>query len=109
MKDGTRLKANARWRTGLNGKARITLDNGTRLEIDAREIDLAKTDETNKLGLGNAQVLATQGAASQPQKQNKSILGGVTKLRPLANAENAPTATAVPTLPPPVKEIPSEA
>jgi len=107
MKDGTRLKAKARWTTAANGKAMITLENGTTLELDAREIDLPKTEETNKLGLGNAQVLATQSAASQPQKQNKSVLGGVTKLRPLANASNAPTTT-VPTLPPPVTATPAD-
>jgi len=50
-KDGTRYEAKAKW-TMVNGKAMITLVSGTVMAIDPSSIDVAKSEETTRLGGG---------------------------------------------------------
>ncbi|HEX9459864.1 MAG TPA: hypothetical protein VGA84_11995 [Thermoanaerobaculia bacterium] len=51
-RDGTRYEAKAKW-TMVNGKAMITLVNGTVMSLDPGAIDVAKSEETTRLGGGS--------------------------------------------------------
>ncbi|MEA2414412.1 MAG: hypothetical protein QOI58_1069, partial [Thermoanaerobaculia bacterium] len=51
MKDGTRYEARAKW-TIVNGKATMTLTNGSVLALDPSAIDIAKSEEVTRLGGG---------------------------------------------------------
>jgi outer membrane lipoprotein SlyB len=51
MKDGTRYEARAKW-TVANGKATMTLTNGSVLALDPSAIDAAKSEEVTRLGGG---------------------------------------------------------
>jgi len=51
-KDGTRYEAKSKW-TVVNGKAMITLANGTVMSLDPTSIDVAKSEETTRLGGGS--------------------------------------------------------
>ncbi|HEY5610457.1 MAG TPA: hypothetical protein VIL97_04570 [Thermoanaerobaculia bacterium] len=94
MRDGTRYKATEKW-TVTGGKAIIKLENGSVIQVDPKEIDVAKTDETNRLGLGDARLINT--AQSQtPTTSNarkESAFGGV-KLRDLPPSPSAKQTTA---------------
>lgn len=51
-KDGTRYEAKTKW-TMVNGKAMITLVSGTVMAVDPSSIDVAKSEETTRLGGGS--------------------------------------------------------
>ncbi len=56
LKDGSRLVARGKYRV-VNGKAIITLQNGTETFVPAAQIDGPKTDEANRDNYGDALVL----------------------------------------------------
>lgn len=83
LRDGTKYKARERW-IMVNGKALVTLENGTQLQIDPTLIDSAKTDEANASGLGDATVLFTgKASAASANKQNDTALADIAKQRKL--------------------------
>jgi hypothetical protein len=81
MKDGTRYQAKAKW-TIVGGKAVIQLENGQRLSVDPSLIDIPKSEEVTKSGLGDVKVLGVE-ATPQPASQQKGTsLGSTVKMRP---------------------------
>ena len=66
LRDGTRYRARERW-VVKNGKALVTLDTGSVLQLDPAMIDPAKSDELNRSGLGDVKILET-GGNSAPQE-----------------------------------------
>jgi hypothetical protein len=100
LKDGTQYKAKAKW-TMTNGKALVTLENGQTLAIDPTLIDAAKSEQTTKLGLGNAQLIDLNPnlpAAGAP-KSNQPSIGSQIHLRQPGQAAPAtppPAASAPP-------------
>lgn len=107
LKDGTQYKAKQRWNV-LNGKAIIVLEEGGMLQVDPSLIDTKRTDEVNKLGLGNVKVLAVESPASGGQGRETSTLGQtIRKLRkpeaqPAAQSPAAGSAPPQSSAPPPV-------
>ena len=97
-KDGTTYKAKAKW-TMSNGRALVTLENGQTMLLSLNDIDMARTDQTNKLGLGDVRVLSTTDTQPAQQKQQVSSLGTQVKIRKQQQAA-AQTETA----PPPVAD-----
>jgi len=100
LKDGTQYKAKSKW-TITNGKALVTLETGQTLAIDPALIDAAKSEQTTKLGLGDARILDLNPdlspATSQP-KPAKPSLGASIHLRQPAQPGGKPTpAPATPT------------
>jgi hypothetical protein len=105
LKDGTQYKAKSKW-TIQNGKAIVVLENGQSLAIDPSLIDAAKSEQTTKLGLGDARIidlnpdLSTATAANKPAKPS---LGSTIHLRqpgqtaPAAGSP-APAVAAAPTV-----------
>lgn len=79
LKDGTQYKAKKRW-TVSAGKALLELETGNVLQLDPNMIDVAKTNEVNKLGLGDVKVLG-QETRSPGASQTDSSLGATLKLR----------------------------
>ncbi|HET7711531.1 MAG TPA: hypothetical protein VFL80_06340, partial [Thermoanaerobaculia bacterium] len=72
LKNGTQYRAKAKW-TVVNGKAMVQLQSGQTLQIDPAEIDVAKSENATKLGLGDARILdlnpqGTQAAAQKPSQ-----------------------------------------
>jgi len=97
LKDGTKYTAKAKW-TVVNGKARITLENGQTLTLNPADIDAAKSEQMTKLGLGQVSIIG-QEQAPAPVQQQQSSLGSSVRLRPRGGFEApapAPT-TAAPT------------
>ncbi len=95
LKDGTQYRAKAKW-TVVNGKAIVQLESGQTMQLDPNSIDVAKSEETTKMG--GASVLATE--QSQGNSGKQSDLGAAFKLRKLPG-ETSTTAPApvVPTGP----------
>lgn len=79
LKDGTQYKAKKRW-TVTAGKALLELESGSVLQLDPNMIDVAKTNEVNKLGLGDVKVLG-QESRSPGSSQTDTSLGATLKLR----------------------------
>jgi len=90
LKDGTQYRAKQKW-TVVNGKAIVQLEGGSTLALDPNSIDVAKSEETTKLGGGS--VLA-QEQRVQPSAEKKSALGAAFKLRKLGEPQTATTAPA---------------
>ena len=63
LKNGTNLVAKEKYKV-QNGKAIITLQNGTQTSLDAAEIDVPRTEEFNKAYAYNATVLDKDPAAA---------------------------------------------
>jgi hypothetical protein len=80
LKGGQQYKAKAKW-TVVNGKAIVQLENGQSLQLELKDIDVAKSEQTTKLGLGNVSVLETQAAAPAVEKPQGASLGSQVKLR----------------------------
>ncbi len=101
LKNGTQYKAKAKW-TVNNGKAYVKLESGQTLQIDPAEIDVAKSEQATRLGLGDARLIdlnpeGTAPAASKPQQS----LGSSIKLRPLGGTAGTPAEQARPQVPVP--------
>jgi hypothetical protein len=100
LKDGTRYKAKAKW-TISNGRALVTLENGQVMALNPAEIDVAKSDELTKMGLGDVNVLqvGTQAPAETPKpQQGLGSLVHVRKMTPATTQTPTPgtAQTAVP-------------
>lgn len=95
LKDGSQIRARQKW-TVVNGKAIVQLEGGGTMALDPNTIDVAKSEETTKMGGGS--VLAVEQTTTVPQQQ-QSGLGGAYKLRKLpTETQAAPAQTApVPT------------
>jgi hypothetical protein len=95
LKDGSQLRATKKW-TILNGKAIIQLEGGGTMALDPNSIDVAKSEETTKMGGGS--VLAVEQTSTVPQNQGTG-LGGAYKLRKLpTDTTTAPATTTTPIL-----------
>jgi hypothetical protein len=96
MKDGTRYRAKERW-TMVDGKAMLALENGQTLQIEAGLIDIARTDEVNRSGLGDVRVIASPAPRTEPaaERQAEPSLGALTRIRRIDEPQaNAPTNQA---------------
>jgi hypothetical protein len=89
LKDGSQLRATKKW-TILNGKAIIQLEGGGTMALDPNSIDVAKSEETTKMGGGS--VLAVEQTSTVPQNQGTG-LGGAYKLRKLPTDTTTASAT----------------
>lgn len=79
LKDGRTLNIKGKPRI-VNGRALVTLPNGTEAALDPAQIDMKKTEEMNKTDLGAAVILdqgRRQPAAPQPQEQSQSRLSDI--------------------------------
>jgi hypothetical protein len=88
LKDGTRYVAKSKW-TMQGGKAIITLQTGSTLQLDPALIDVAKSEQVSKLGLGNVNILNIGEPQQQAQPKPQPGLGSSVRLRQLG----APPAT----------------
>lgn len=95
LKDGSQIRATKKW-TIQNGKAIIQLEGGGTMALDPNSIDVAKSEETTKMGGGS--VLAVEQTTTVPQSQGTG-LGGAYRLRKLpTDTTTAPvTTTPIPT------------
>jgi hypothetical protein len=96
LKDGTRYNAKMKWSI-QNGKALVTLESGSTMTINPNEIDVAKTDEVNNLGMGNVNVLGQEQPAQSNSAKQAPTLGQMVKMRRQQQAlppTPAPTTTA---------------
>lgn len=91
LKDGTRYNARMKW-TMANGKAVVTLESGSVMTLNPNEIDVARTDEVNKLGLGNVKIIGQEQQPQPAQKQAPS-LGNLVKMQQRQQAETAARQT----------------
>ena len=96
LKDGTHYNAKTKW-TIQNGKALVTLESGSTMTINPNEIDVAKTDEVNKLDMGNVTVLGHEQQAVPSTAKQAPTLGQMVKMRRQQQAQ----ATPAPVTPPP--------
>ncbi|MEJ5166405.1 MAG: hypothetical protein WHV67_05185 [Thermoanaerobaculia bacterium] len=79
LKDGSTYTAKEKYRVE-NGKAIITLMNGTIISIDLNLIDIKKTEEYNKGGIDSAIVLDdVKQTPSIPKSTSKPSLGDIAK------------------------------
>ena len=97
LKDGTHYNAKTKW-TMQNGKALVTLDSGSTMTINPNEIDVAKTDEVNKLDMGNVTVLGHEQQAVPSTAKQAPTLGQMVKMRRQQQA-GQPTTTPPPATP----------
>ena len=95
LKDGTQIRATKKW-TVLNGKAIVQLEGGGTMALDPNSIDVAKSEETTKMGGGS--VLAVEQTSTVPQSQGTG-LGGAYRLRKLPTDATQNTAQATNTAP----------
>ena len=96
MKDGTKYRARDKW-TVVNGKALLTLENGTTLQLDPSLIDVAKTNAQNQSGLGDATLIGvSQTQSTEPKKPQLSSLGELTKQRKIGGPGQDDAATGAP-------------
>ena len=104
LKDGTQYKAKAKW-TIQNGKALVTLESGQTLAIDPALIDAPKSEQTTKLGLGDAHIIDLNpnlNGAPPANKPAQPSLGSTIHLRQPgqtapAAGRPAPAVAAAPT------------
>lgn len=89
-KDGTRYEAKAKW-TMVNGKAMITLVSGTVMSIDPGSIDVAKSEETTRLGGGSLFGVEQLPGTSTSKA---STLGSSIRLHKLPSSQPAVAAPA---------------
>lgn len=103
LKDGTQYKAKAKW-TLSNGKAIVNLESGQSLAIDPSLIDVAKSEQATKTGLGDAHQLdlTPNMPDAAPQKPAQTSLGSRIKLRTPQTSPTTPGTTAPDPTPPPV-------
>ncbi len=94
LKDGTRYRAKSKW-TMTNGKAMVTLESGQIMAFNPNDIDVARSEELSKLGLGDVNVIGTQ-PQNQPQSQKQA-----TSLGQLVRGARRPTEPATPVTHPP--------
>lgn len=103
LRDGTQYKAKSKW-TIQNGKALVTLESGQTLAIDPTLIDAAKSEQTTKLGLGDARIIDLNPnlSTAAPAKPSQPSLGSTIHLR-------QPGQAAAPARPTPAAVVPAAA
>jgi hypothetical protein len=79
LKDGTRYRAREKWRV-VNGKALLTMENGSTLQLDPALIDEPMSEQVTARGLGDVKLLGVEARAPAPAKQQEP-LGSITHLR----------------------------
>lgn len=92
MKDGTRYRAKARW-TVVGGKALIELENGQKVSVDPNLIDVKKSEEVTKMGMGDVAVLGVEEAPQTAAQAQAPSLGSAIRLRsrtPVVEPEQPP-------------------
>lgn len=98
LRNGTTYLAKEKWKI-VNGQAVVTLESGTQITFDPKLIDIERTDQANKMGLGDARLInVQQGTAPPPPQQS---LGSVTTLR-RGETKPAETRRDAPATPAPV-------
>lgn len=111
LKDGTRYRAVAKW-TVSNGKALVKLENGGSVQLNPAEIDVAKSDQLAKLGLGDVNVLAVEDTAAQqaaPKSQQPSLNSMVRRRATPTPTQPAPSSkSSPPTAPATVAPLPDQ-
>lgn len=90
LKDGTQYKAKTKW-TMKNGKAIVELMNGQTLALNPSDIDVAKSDQLTKMGLGSVGVIEI--GQEQQAVAQKPSLGSALVLKPRAQQQAATAAT----------------
>jgi|GEM_PF-509289 len=102
LKNGQQYKAKAKW-VVTSGKANFTTETGQIIQIDPSLIDEAKSEQTTKLGLGNARIIDLDpNLPNAPKAQQQPSLGSQIKLRPIAGSTPAaPRVTPGPGSAPP--------
>jgi hypothetical protein len=93
LKDGTQYKAKAKW-TIVNGKAIVNLETGQSLAIDPSLIDVARSEQATKNGLGDAHQmdLTPNMPDNGAPKQAVPSLGSRIKLRTPQAAQPVPVS-----------------
>lgn len=107
LKDGTKYKAKAKW-TISNGKALVNLENGQTIAINPSDIDLPKSEQVTKLGLGDVNVIAMNSPsnAAQAAPKEQPSLGQVAHIRrPVSGATSAPAPVKEPVASAPVAPV----
>lgn len=94
LRDGTRYVAKTKW-TVVKGKAIVQLENGQSLQLDPNLIDVAKSEQTTKMGMANANVIDLGTSESTPRKAQKPSLGDI-RLRPRETPQQAAPRAATP-------------
>jgi hypothetical protein len=94
LKDGTRYRAREKWRV-VNGKALLTMENGSTLQLDPALIDEPMSDQVTARGLGDVKVLGVEARTPAPAKQQES-LGSITRLRKQPVEQPAEPSAAAP-------------
>jgi len=110
LKDGTQIRARQKW-TVSGGKAIVQLEGGGTMTLDPNAIDVAKSEETTKLGGASVFSTSDQSATIAPQPQSQPGLGGAYKLRKLptdASQNTTPTTNTAPIATPSGPQLSSE-
>lgn len=106
LKDGTRYRAKEKYKVTA-GKALITLETGTTLQVDVNMIDAAKTDETNRSGLGDAKLIAVGAAPTNQKPADEPSIASLTQRRALQPIGTRPgQQKPADKTPKPVAEVP---
>lgn len=92
LRDGTTYKAKEKWQV-VNGQALISLQSGTQISLDPRMIDVERTEQANRLGLGDAKLIKVEERPAQTPRQQQQPLGSVTTLRRDTANNSASTST----------------
>ncbi len=81
LKDGTRYQAKAKW-TMQGQRALITLTNGQSMLIDPSLIDVAKSEQMTKSGMGDVnQITSVEEPAPATTRQQQPSLGSSVRMR----------------------------
>jgi hypothetical protein len=106
LKDGTRYRAKSKWTT-VGSKATITLESGQTMQINASDIDVVKSDQVSKLGMGDVGIIGTEQQSQQQAPSQQPSLGSAVRLRkPTAQVATPVTATPTPSAGPAVSSTP---
>ena len=104
LKDGSQIRARQKW-TVSGGKAIVQLEGGGTMTLDPNAIDVAKSEQTTKMG-GASVFNTTDTGAVTPQPQAQPTLGGAFKLHKLPQDASQNTAPATNTVPIPTPSGP---
>jgi len=97
-KDGTQYKAKAKW-TMVNGKALVTLESGSVVALNPNDIDVARSEQVTKLGLGDVTVLGQEAPAQTAAQKAAPSLGQLVRGARRSEAPRTAVAAETPTAP----------
>jgi hypothetical protein len=106
LKDGSRYECRQKW-TVSNGKASFTTVAGQTFNVDAGQIDAAKSDEATRFGGAQLITIAGNGAPQASTAPQQQGLGSQIRLRQVPT-NTPPPPVANPSTPPPVTPSSSE-